>query len=77
MPHSSVAPLGLGVKGTTEYVENGNLWNASAVLSDFAAPSNLDTSTFLTVKDNLMLNPIFEMLSSRAIQHIPDMLGYL
>ena len=24
-----------------------------------------------------MLNPIFEMLGSRAIQNIPDMLGYL
>ena len=47
------------------------------VLSDSATPSNLNASNFLTVKDNIMFNPIFGMLSSRAIQNIPDMLGYL
>ena len=48
-----------------------------AVLSDSATPSNLNASNFLTGKDNIMLNPIFGMLSSRATQNIPDMLGYL
>jgi len=47
------------------------------VLSDSATPSNLNASNILTVKDNIMLNPVFGMLSSRAIQNIPDMLGYL
>ena len=47
------------------------------VLSDSATPSNLNASNLLTVKDNIKLNPIFGMLSSRAIQNIPDMLGYL
>jgi len=32
---------------------------------------------FLTVKDNVMFDPIFGMLSFRAIQNIPDMPGYL
>jgi len=31
----------------------------------------------LTVKDNKMFNPIFGMLSSKAIRNIPDMIGYL
>ena len=31
----------------------------------------------LTVKDNIMFNPIFGMISSSAIQNIPDMLSYL
>jgi len=31
----------------------------------------------LTVKVNIMLSPTSRMLSSRAIQNIPDMLGYL
>ena len=30
-----------------------------SVLSDSATPSNLNASNFLTVKDNIMLNPIF------------------
>jgi len=47
------------------------------VLSDSATPSNLNASYFLRGKDDMMLNPIFGMLSSRAIQNIPDMLGYL
>jgi len=49
----------------------------SAVLSDSATQSNLNASNFLTVKDNIIFNPIFGMLSSRAIQNIPDMLDYL
>jgi len=48
-----------------------------AVLSDSETPSNLNACNFLTVKDNKMFNPIFGMLSSRAIQNISDMLGYL
>jgi len=50
---------------------------APPVLSDSATPSNLNASHFLTVKGNIMFDPIFGMLSSRAIQNIPDMLGYL
>ena len=49
----------------------------SSVLSDTITPSNLNASNFLTVKDNMMLNPISGMLSSRAIQNTPDRLGYL
>jgi len=48
-----------------------------AVLSDSATPSNLNACNFLTIKDDITCNPIFGMLSSRAIQNIPDMLGYL
>jgi len=48
-----------------------------SVLSDSATPSNLNASNFLTGKDNIMFNPIFGMFSSRAIQSIPDMIGYL
>jgi len=51
--------------------------NCEAVLSDSATPSNLNASNFLTVKDNITFNTISGMLSSRAIQNIPDMLGYL
>ena len=47
------------------------------MLSDSATPSNLNAFKSLTVKDNIMLNPIFGMLSSRGIQNIPDMIGYL
>jgi len=35
------------------------------VLSDSATPSNLKTSTFLTVKDNMMLNLNFLECSAR------------
>jgi len=49
----------------------------SAVLSDSATRWNLNASYFLTGKDNIMLHPICGMLSSRAIQNIPVMLGYL
>jgi len=37
----------------------------------------LNASYFLTGKDYIMLNPIFGILRSRAIQNIPDMIGYL
>ena len=37
------------------------------VLPDSATPSTLNASNFLTDKDNIMLNPIFGMLSSRAM----------
>jgi len=36
-----------------------------------------NASNFFSVEDNIIFNPIFEMLSSRAIQNISDMLGYL
>ena len=49
----------------------------AAVLSDSATPSNINASNFLTGKENTMLNPIFGMLSSRAIKNIPDMPGWL
>jgi len=52
------------------------LWAVSvSVLSDSATLSNLNAFTFLTVK--VMLNPMFGMLTSRAIQNIPDMQGFL
>jgi len=46
------------------------------VLLDSATPSILNASNFLAVKGNIMFNPIFGMLGSRAIQNIPDILGY-
>jgi len=43
----------------------------------FATPSFVNAVHFSTGKDNLTVNPIFELLSSRAIQNISDMIGYL
>jgi len=37
----------------------------------------IDAINSLTSRGNLMMNPIFERLSSRAIQNIPNMIGYL
>jgi len=37
----------------------------------------LNAVYFLTGKVNKVINPIFELLSSRAIHNIPDMLSYL
>ena len=51
--------------------------SVAPVLSESATPSNLNASNFLAVKDNMMLNLFFGMLSSRAIQNISDMMGYL
>jgi len=48
-----------------------------AVLQDFAKLFPLNAIIFLTGRGNLMINPIFELLSSRAIQNIPNMTGYL
>jgi len=60
------------------YFHTGRLFRSrcESVL-DSAAPSNLIESKVLTVKDNITFNPIFGMLSLRAIQNIPDMVGYL
>jgi len=58
-------------------IEKFKGWSQMTVLSDSATPSNLNAFKSLTVKDNIMLNPIFGMLSSRGIQNIPDMIGYL
>jgi len=55
---------------------DGNLRVVRPLLTDSATPSNSNASNILTSKDNIMLNPIFGMLSSRAIQNIPDMIGY-
>jgi len=51
----------------------------AAVLSDPATALNYTASNSSTVKDNIMFNPIFGMLtvSSSVIQNIPDMIGYL
>jgi len=43
----------------------------------FHDSTNLKRGLFLTQRDNLMINPIFEMLSSSAIRNIPDMPVYL
>ena len=47
------------------------------VLPDFATSSFLNALNFLTSKDKITFNPIFGLPSSRAIQNIPNMLGYL
>ena len=46
------------------------------VLPDFTTPT-LNAVYFLTKRDNFMINPIFEMLSSSANQNILDMPVYL
>jgi len=73
----SAANTVLSVRSCDKAVANIFPHKAEPVLSDSATPSNLIASNFLTGKDNITLNPIFGMLSSRAIQNIPDMLGYL
>ena len=47
------------------------------VLPDFATLSFLNAINFVIGKDSLTFNPIFEVLSSRAIQNIPNLQGYL
>jgi len=47
------------------------------IMPDFANLFLLNATNFLNFRDNLMINPIFELLSSRAIQNIPNMIGYL
>jgi len=47
------------------------------VLPDFVTPLLLNAFNFLSDRDKFVINLIFELLSSRAIQIIPDMLGYL
>jgi len=44
---------------------------------DFATLFPLNVVNFLTGRDNLMINPIFELLSSRSFQNISNMIGYL
>ena len=44
---------------------------------DFATLPNLNAVKFLAKRDNLVINPIIRLLSSRAIQNISDMLGYV
>jgi len=46
-------------------------------MPDVAPPLLLNAVNFLTGKDNLVTNPIFELLSSRAIQNIPNLSDYL
>jgi len=46
-------------------------------LPDFVTLPNLNAVKFLTRKDNLVINPAIGLLSSRVIQNIPNMLGYL
>ena len=48
-----------------------------AALPDFATLPNLNAVKFLARRDNLVINPTIGLLSSRAIQNIPNMLGYL
>ena len=40
----------------------------SALLQDFATSLNLNASNFLTRRDKRVINPIFELLSSKAFQ---------
>jgi len=48
-----------------------------AALPDYATFPNLNAVKFLDRRDNLAINPTIRLLSSRAIQNIPNMLGYL
>jgi len=45
------------------------------VLPDIGTLSFVNADNVLTGKDNLVINTIFELLSSRAIQNISDMLS--
>jgi len=66
-----------GIKKLVSRVDESFQRKKEPVLSDSATPSNLNASNVLTVKENIMFHPIFGMLCSRAIQNIPDMIGYL
>jgi len=46
------------------------------VLPDTGTSSFLITVNSLTGQGNLVINPIFGLLSSSAIQNISDMIGY-
>jgi len=48
-----------------------------SALPDFAILPNLNAGQILARRVNLVINPTIELLSSRAIQNIPNMLGYL
>lgn len=47
------------------------------MLPDFVNPLFLNAVNFLIVKDNLVINPNFELLSSREIQNMSDMLSLM
>jgi len=51
--------------------------HVGTVLPDTGTSLLLITVNSLTGYSNLVINPIFGLLSSRAIQNIPDMMGYL
>jgi len=46
-------------------------------LPNSATPSNLNAIDFLADKDNPVINPIFKMLISGAIQNKVNMEGYV
>jgi len=48
-----------------------------ALLPNLVIPSFLNWDKIVTRKDNLKINPDFGLLSSRAVQTVSDMLGYL
>ena len=55
----------------------GPSWWARPALPDFAILPNLNAGQILARRVNLVINPTIKLLSSRAIQNIPNMLGYL
>jgi len=46
------------------------------VLPDFPNVFLLNAINFLIGRDNFLINPIIELLSSRAIQTTPKIIGY-
>ena len=51
--------------------------NSDLMLPNFMTPLLLNAVNFVIFRDNLMISPIFGLFSSRAIQNIPNLLGYL
>jgi len=49
----------------------------SEVVATFCDSVYFKSGYFFNCMEELKINPIFELLSLRAINNIPDMLGYL
>jgi len=54
-----------------------NFLRTLSSVARFRDSVHLNAINFLTGTDKLMINPIFELLSSRAIRNIPNTVGYL
>jgi len=59
-------------RGIMQFLEHSR-----AALPDFPTSTFRNVDNSLAGRDILVINPIIELLSSRATQNIPNMLGYL